>query len=377
MSWRETPLRDRSGRPFVVGLPDRAQELLHRIDMALGSRSDVVPLAGHDHFRDRYIISSLMEEAITSSQLEGASTTRVLAQDMLRSGRRPADKSERMIYNNYAGMRWIREQGARALTPDMVRTLHRILSAGTLSSPEMEGRMQQASDIRVHVVDNIDGSILHAPPDASELPARLHAMCEFANQGLSDQRYLHPVVRAIILHFWLAYDHPFEDGNGRTARALFYWGMLNQKYWLAEFLTISNLIYAAPGKYRRAFLHTETDDNDLTYFVLHQLEIIDRAIDNLRGYIQRKTQQHRELDRMLRDGSALNHRQRALLTHALRNPKHVYDIESHRRSHDVAYATARADLLQLAKLGLLQQRKNGRTLRFQARLDLEQRLSQT
>lgn len=40
----------------------------------------------------------------------------------------------------------------------------------------------------------------------------------------------------------IAYMHPFVDGNGRTARALFYWYMLKSGYWLTEYLSISRVI---------------------------------------------------------------------------------------------------------------------------------------
>ena len=45
----------------------------------------------------RYLVNSLMEEAIRSSQLEGATTTRRVAKELLRSGREPKDRGERMI----------------------------------------------------------------------------------------------------------------------------------------------------------------------------------------------------------------------------------------------------------------------------------------
>ena len=112
--------------------------------------------------------------------------------------------------------------------------------------------------------------IFHDPPPAEQLDERMAAMCDFAN-GKIPNHFIHPVVRAIILHFWLAYDHPFVDGNGRTARALFYWLMLRNNYWLFEFISISQIIRKAPIKYGRAFLYTETDDNDLTYFILYHL----------------------------------------------------------------------------------------------------------
>ena len=51
--------------------------------------------------QELYLISSIMEEAIASSQMEGAATTREAAKDMLRKKISPKDKSQRMILNNY------------------------------------------------------------------------------------------------------------------------------------------------------------------------------------------------------------------------------------------------------------------------------------
>ena len=130
------------------------------------------------------------------------------------------------------------------------------------------------------------------------------------------------MVRAIVAHFMLAYDHPFVDGNGRTARLLFYWSMLSQDYWLAEFLPISRLLAKAPAQYARSFLHSEQDDGDLTYFVLYQLGIIQRAITDLHEYLDRKVAEMRRLRNALAAMSRqFNHRQLALLEHAIRGKK--------------------------------------------------------
>ena len=173
-----------------------------------------------------------------------------------------------------------------------------------------------------------------------------------------------PIVRAILVHFWLAYDHPFVDGNGRTARALFYWSALRSKYWLLEFVTISSVIKKAPAKYGRAFLHAETDDNDATYFVIHQLGVITRAVENLKGYIQRSVEDQRAFEGALRTSSQYNHRQTALLRHALRHPGADYSIAEHQSYHAIAYQTARTDLLGLEKAGLFRSWKRSKALHF-------------
>ena len=315
-----------------------------------------------------------MEEAITSSQLEGAATTSKVAREMLRSGRRPTDHGERMILNNFLAMRFVKQNVAEALTPEMVFDLHRMVAQDTLRDPSKAGRFRDEAD-RIQVMDRF-GNVLHRPPPARELEERLEAMCEFANaRDQPEEPFVHPVARAIALHFWMGHDHPFVDGNGRAARAVFYWSLLSQGYWLAEYISISRILRREPGEYGRAFLHTESDGNDLTYFIVHQLDAIRRAMDDLFRYLDRKAAQVRRLDRLLAPSARFNHRQKALLAHALRHPCARYLIRAHGRSHGVAYDTARTDLLELADFQLLSKRQEGRAYVFGVPEQLERRLA--
>lgn len=351
-----TPAR---GAPFHYTLPDFVLSALHDIDSRARGQLAVSDTITNTEDRNRYVVSSLIEEAITSSQLEGAATTRKDAVDMLRSGRQPRDHSERMIMNNYLAMQHIRDMGDQPLTPEAVLRLHTIVSKDTLENPLAVGTLQKPDDERVYVADHRDNTVLHTPPPAAQLPQRLQALCDFANHTQDEGHFMHPVLRAIILHFMLGYDHPFEDGNGRTARALFYWAMLKQGYWLFEYVSISSLLRKAPAKYSRSFQYVETDENDLTYFIISQLSFIQRALDELDKYLARKRQQLQDAEQHIQGMAWLNPRQRALMAHALRHPTHQYTIESHQRSHSCAYGTARSDLLQLVEKGLLLQGKMG------------------
>ncbi len=367
------PLKDVQGRAFFFTLADPIPEILHRIDISAGGVIQASDPNVPAHERDRYLIRSLMEEAITSSQIEGAATTRVVAKQMLRTGRPPRDTSEQMILNNYLAMKQILATERDCdLTPDFIFELHSTLTRHTLDNPDAAGRCRTV-DERV-VVEDAYGEVLHAPPAAEQLLDRLQAMCLFAN-GQTPEYFVHPVLRSIILHFWLAYDHPFVDGNGRCARALFYWSMLRHKFWLTEFISISEVIKSAQSQYGRAFLQTETDGNDLTYFILYHLDVIEKSVRQLHQYIQRKSVENRAVERLIRRSTGLNHRQRALLSHALRHPDAEYTTESHQTSHQVVYQTARTDLHDLASRGLLQSRKIGRTFVFHPPPDLESRLS--
>ncbi|GJL82591.1 MAG: hypothetical protein DHS20C01_22250 [marine bacterium B5-7] len=326
-----------------------------------------------DEVRRRFVVSALMEESITSSQLEGASTTRLVAQEMLRYGRAPRNKSEIMILNNYRGMRLISDLCNDPLTKERVLNLHKILTAGTLDDPRDTGRLQIPGEERVKVMDQTITHLLHLPPPAEQLPRRFTEMLKFANdKDKSD--WIHPLIRAIILHFWLAFDHPFVDGNGRTSRSIFYWYVLKHDYKLFEFLPISALLLEAPAKYYRSFLYTETDDQDLTYFIIHQLETIRKAIDRLNEYLNKKMEQVLRIEKLLKNKKHFNYRQLALLGHAICHPGTSYTIKSHQNSHEVAYATARSDLLGLSNLNLLTLRKSGHALLFEGPPDLESRV---
>jgi len=108
-SARSIPLTSRNGEHFSYSMPDTVLEAAHKIDQLASGRSGLSDVVTNPATRDRYMVSSLMEEAITSSQLEGASTSRRVAKEMIRSGRAPRNKSERMIFNNYRAMHSVRE----------------------------------------------------------------------------------------------------------------------------------------------------------------------------------------------------------------------------------------------------------------------------
>jgi Fic family protein len=366
------PLYDKEESLFsYVMVPPIPQEL-HQIDLRLGGQIKMPEEVTNPDTKDEYYISSLIEEAITSSQLEGATTTRRIAKEMLRTGRPPHDRSELMILNNYLTMQRIGELKAKPLTKYLIFEIHRLVTHETLDEPTAAGRFRTTDEAESVAVFDSDNKVMHHPPPASSLPERMEKLCDFANQT---DPFVHPVIRSIILHFMIGFDHPFVDANGRTARALFYWSMLHHGYWLAEFISISQIVLRAPAQYGYAYLHTETDESDLTYFLLHQLKVITQALDSLNDYIVRKTREIRSLEKELRGIEILNHRQRALIRHAIRHPGKHYTVAEHQRSHNVAYESARSDLLDLVGRGLLTSAMRGRKWIFSPESHLTNRLA--
>jgi Fic family protein len=366
---RPLPLVDQLGQPLCYGLPDELLREVQFVETSLGARVGLRPEFARAGHRERFLIDSLIEEAITSSQLEGASTTRRVAQEMIRSGRRPRDRSERMILNGYQAMQRVGELRHEELTAELVNEIHRIVTDGTLDNPDSAGRFQLPSEERIRVQDD-QGTVLLTPPPAAQLPERMQRLCNFANGG-AESGYLPPVVRALTVHYMLAYEHPYEDGNGRTARALFYWSMLRQGYWMTEFVSISRILRTAPVQYARSYLYTQTDGNDLTYFLLHQLRVLHRAIDDFHRYLDRKLAELREVRWLLVDGAEdFNPRQLDLLNGAIRNLDQVYTLHSHQVSHGISLETARQDLYGLEAHGLLVREKVGRAFQFRPAPDL-------
>lgn len=373
----QLPFSDSTGAGFSYAVPDSLLKLLHEIDRDASGRIEVAELVTSSQTRDRYLVSSLIEESITSSQLEGAATTYKVAKEMLRQGRKPRNHGEQMIYNNHAAMQFIRAQKDLPITPGLILQLQSMMTDATLEDESAAGRWRR-SDEDVRVVDERNHEVLHVPPPADQVASRMAELCKFANER-HETPFIHPLIKAIVIHFMMGWIHPFVDGNGRTARALFYWSMARSGYWLIEFTSISRVLKKAPAQYARAYLYSETDDNDLTYFLDHQLNVISEAIQALHSYLADKSKEIADTRRLLatspRLKGKLNHRQLAAMDLLLKHPHVVYRIQEHQQANQVTYETARTDLLGMVDLGLLDKHREGRAFVFQMPQKLRERLA--
>lgn len=327
---------------------NKMQRQCHHFDMNFGGtwgNTSVIP----DVNKERYLISSLMEEAISSSQMEGASTTRKVAKDMLRKNISPRSRSEQMIFNNYETIRFITANKHQPLTPELLCHIHSLMTNKTLENSGDEGKFRSNDDVVVE--DSVTHEIVHTPPPYKDIPEFIDSLCLFFNSE-NEQTFIHPIIRAIIIHFMVAYVHPFVDGNGRTARALFYWYMLKKGYWLMEYMSISRIIYKSKKSYEKSFLYAESDSNDIGYFIAYNLRVLELAFSELQRYIKQKTAQ-RVLSTNFIELEGINSRQADILALIKENPQAIFTVKEQQNRYAISNPTARLDLEGLVEKGYL------------------------
>ena len=340
------PVWDKEGVSRCVA--SQMQRLGHEFGMKFGSCWEV---EGDTQSAEKkyYLSSSLMEEAIYSSKMEGASTTRIIAKDMLRKKKSPQNKSQQMIVNNYNTIQYIVEHKDEPLTEELLLTIHRLMTEKTLDNPEDAGHFR--TNDNVVVADMVEGDVIYTPPSFQEIPEFVESLCDFFNND-NPRTFIHPIIRGIIVHFMLAFMHPFVDGNGRTARALFYWYMLKEGYKLTEYMSISRVIAKSKSSYEKAFRYVENDGNDMGYFVAYNLGALEKSFQQLRDYIQRKRREKRAASSFMMAGN-INQRQALVLQRLKEEPDAVFTVKDVQDQFSVSSMTARKDLSDLVQQGYL------------------------
>ena len=364
----ESAIRDEQGNYFSWTVYPDLNRILHEVDMQLGGTINS-PYVEEKYIRERFVSRGIMEEAIASSQLEGANTTRKAAKLMILEKRKPRTRSEKMVLNNYRAMTYIEETLAdRDLTIDIIYELHGILTKDTLDPKDISRIRDDKDDILV--CDSINGTIYHIPPKRKFIQQEIKRFITYANDKETSTSFVHPVIKAILLHFWIGYLHPFVDGNGRLARTMFYWYLLKNGYWTFAYLPISKVIRKSPGQYRDAYVYSEQDDNDVTYFIDYNLRKIAQAKKEFEQFLKRKKGESQKLDILKQSDYKLNHRQQQLARYLYKNPNAITTIESHSQIYDISRLTARKDLERLEDLQLLKSEKVGRERHFSGTIKL-------
>ncbi|TBR44218.1 Fic family protein [Marinomonas agarivorans] len=311
-----------------------------------------------------YLLNDLVEdEAISSSQLEGAATTTKVAKDMLKRARKPRNMDEKMILGNFKMMKYAWENRHKALSIDFIEELHQIGVEGIKNERYKPGVIRTSDDV---VIEDNNGEIVHTPPKAAHLNNRLNRLVEWVNQShhnIENTNYIHPLVKAITLHFRIGYEHPFYDGNGRVARALFYWYLFKNEFAAFRYIALSVLLKEAPVQYGKSYLYTETDDMDLTYFVDYQCRIIIRAIQKFKLSYKESVEAADAFNKWLWESGLyrqLSDKQKTVFQVANSEKATIFTINHVKDNLGCSYNTAATVLNGLVELQLFEKVKDGR-----------------
>ncbi|WP_149980309.1 Fic family protein [Pseudoalteromonas rhizosphaerae] len=311
-----------------------------------------------------YLLNDLVEdEAISSSQLEGAATTTKVAKDLLKRKRKPRSPDEKMIVGNFKMMKFAWENRNEQLSIELILELHKIGVDNINNDNYTPGVFRKDDD--VEVVD-AEGNTVHTPPPAKGLTKRIKELSKWINichHDIDNRNYFHPLVKAIALHFAIGYEHPFRDGNGRVARALFYWYMFKNDFAAFRYIAISVLLKTAPIQYGKSYLYTETDEMDLTYFLDYQCNIIIRAISQFKESYEKTLKETELFNKWLWESGLykkLNDKQQTVFQVARGGVAQSFTAVNVKENLGCAYNTAANVLNGLVELKLFTKQKHGR-----------------
>lgn len=314
------------------------------------------------HFE--YLLNDLIEdEAISSSQLEGAATTTLIAKEMLKRKRKPRTPDEKMILGNFKMMKFAWDNRNKPLSVALILAMHREGTKGINNDNYSPGAFRQTDDV---VVVDAQGETVHTPPSADAIEQRLNEVVRWANTHHHDadsNTYIHPMIKAICLHFSIGFEHPFRDGNGRVARSLFYWYMFKNEYAAFRYIAISTLLKSAPVKYGKSYLYSETDGMDLTYFIEYQCSVIVRAINSFNDAYIKSIKDIQRFNNWIDDSDLhekLSDKQKVIYQLAKSGTEKNFTATNVKENLDCSYNTAASALNGLVEMSIFSKKKEGR-----------------
>ena len=208
------------------------------------------------------------DEISASASIEGIDFSRDSIRRIL-SGYAPRDDVENRILGQKKGIEFISDT-SHCITEENIHELFMLMVGNYLSEDDrlLPGRMYRHDS--VHVVGM---KIEHTGIDHRLLPDRMGELAEFIQQedGLDD------MVKAAIIHFYIAYMHPYFDGNGRMARMIHLWYLVQRGFSSALFVPFSSSILKTRSAYYTAYTLVEENAGllgvlDVTPFIRYFYE---------------------------------------------------------------------------------------------------------
>lgn len=312
-------------------------------------------ISSDQQFNKSFLVDAEVEEAISSAIYEGANTTRAKAKQLIASRKRPATKADWMLLNNMQALEWIKKNKLKPLSADLILDIHQIVTKNTLEGPD-ENYSGKFRDDKVFV-HNSKNQVVHEGIDFHQIEKALNEVITHVSHH---PRFIHPLIRGILLHYFIAYLHPFFDGNGRTARTLFYFKALKHDLKFVELLSISAHLKNAGNQYEKSFVKVKDNDWDITYFIDYCLESLLAALK----IVQSKVDYLIKINN-LKEVYPLNDNQVGLLQRMALQRDQLVTIEDYAAEINRSREIARQDLKNLVELSLCLETKQSKKNLYQ------------
>jgi len=358
-----SPIKTDSWEFFRFWELEFSKKLLHEIDKN-ASWTFYTPFSESD--KRLFVTNWMLEEAISSSQLEWASTTSRNAVKMIKQWIKPKNDSDRMILNNYEVMYFVKDELVKKEKIDESDLLYlqEILTKWVIENKWEIWRFRDINDDNKDpIVVKFKWKIAHEPMKSEKMRVELKRLIDFMNDEGDFNTFVHPVIKAIVIHFWIWYLHPFCDWNGRTARALFYWYLLKNDYFWFSFIPLSSIIKKSKIEYAKSYIYSEQDDRDLWYFINYNLRKIKIALDAFQSDLKNRFKDNHSNLKDLRHLD-LNDRQKKLLKYFLENKDSFTNSLIHKNYYNISKPTAVSDLNILRKKWLIYSTKSWRNISY-------------
>jgi Fic family protein len=368
----EFPIPDIQGRVWWYTLTREASLCVDAIERYCRADSTVHRAVLHRHGR-RLLVASRIRETVAVCQLDGVVVSAQDAENLLMTGRTARNATERLVLNAHALLYEVDALYDEPFSPEMLRGLYaRLLDGVDVSQIE---RREAQHGLRENPEQNPFG------PEESEKVVR--QFCAYANGQTGDPS--EPVamkahVTLNVGHFWgFLPDYP-----GIIGRCLFRLYSARHGYPVLGYLPISSTYLAwTQGRMSSALVRFESlptprsasdTKGDYTADALTYLQLTVAALDELLMSIDHARRRDAQVRSALEHDIEVNYRQRSIISQALAESEIEFRIREHQTTHNVVYATARADLMDLVERGYLCQEQRGKAFVFLPTPDLIERL---
>ncbi len=335
------------GKKFWYFPSDSINKKIHEIESSGNRLYDRIENQGT--FKHEFLANAAVEEAITSAIHEGANSTRSKAKALIASGDKPKNKDEWMLINNYHAMKWIKDNSNLPVSTELILRIHEIVTKNTLEGDDVNfcGKLR---DDAVYVTSHL--GIKHEGVKHDKLTEALN---EAIKSTTDHPRFLHSLLKGIILHYFIAFIHPFFDGNGRTARTLFYFKGMKNNLKFVELLSVSADLKRHGNKYEKSFELVKEHEFDMTYFIDFCLDSLSTALNQ----VEKKVNYLIDITKLI-DSIGINSNQVALLQRMVLNKYGEIAIEEYATNIGKSREIARKELKQLFAKKILKEEKKGK-----------------